>query len=116
MIDEKMSDMKEQDNTRGDEAEENRLIAERRTKLDGLRQAGQAFPNDFRRTHTAAAIHAAHAERDTDALAAEPVRVAVAGRMVSRRVMGKASFAHLLDVSGRIERLKEILEKQGVVR
>ena len=83
--------------------DDNQLIAQRREKLRELRAAGDAFPNDFRRTALAAELHAAHGDTDEAGLEAAPVRVAVAGRLMSRRVMGKASFAHLQDMSGRIQ-------------
>jgi len=82
----------------------NRLIAERRAKLQVLReQQGVAFPNDFRRDVVAGELHARYGDTDSDALEEQPVRVAVAGRMMSRRIMGKASFAHLRDMSGTIQ-------------
>jgi lysyl-tRNA synthetase class 2 len=83
--------------------DENKLIAQRREKLGQLRARGVAFPNDFRRDALAAELLAAHGDTDGDTLTAEPVRVRVAGRLMSRRVMGKASFAHLQDMSGRIQ-------------
>ncbi len=83
--------------------DENKLIAQRRAKLAELREQGQAFPNDFRRNVVAGELHAEYAERDGEALEAEGIRVRVAGRLMSRRVMGKASFAHLQDMSGRIQ-------------
>ncbi|HEX4985683.1 MAG TPA: lysine--tRNA ligase [Burkholderiales bacterium] len=83
--------------------DENQIIAERRTKLHGLRGGGNAFPNDFRRTHLAAELHAAHDGQGNDALEPAGIRVAVAGRMMLKRVMGKASFATLQDMSGRIQ-------------
>ena len=83
--------------------EENELIALRRAKLDALRAAGQAYPNNFRRDALAADLHAAYGTRDAAALDAAPTRVRVAGRMVAKRIMGKASFAHLQDGSGRIQ-------------
>jgi lysyl-tRNA synthetase class 2 len=83
--------------------DENKLIAQRRAKLAELRAQGQAFPNDFRRNVVAGELHAEYGHRDGEALEAEGVRVRVAGRLMSRRVMGKASFAHLQDMSGRIQ-------------
>ena len=85
------------------EPEENRLIAERRAKLAGLRQRGSAFPNDFRRDAHAAELLAAYADRDAAWLEANPVRVRVGGRMMFKRVMGKASFAKIQDGSGQIQ-------------
>ncbi|MCB1865922.1 MAG: lysine--tRNA ligase [Chromatiales bacterium] len=83
--------------------DEHKLIAQRREKLAELRAAGNAFPNDFRRDSMAALVHSAHGEKSGDQLEAEAIRVSVAGRLMSRRVMGKASFGHLLDMSGRIQ-------------
>ena len=82
---------------------DNDLIAQRRAKLAELRAAGNAYPNDFRRDSLAATLHERYAGTTAEALEATPVRVRVAGRMMSRRVMGKASFAHLQDVSGRLQ-------------
>jgi len=83
--------------------DENKLIAERRQKLTALREEGIAFPNDFRRNVMAGELHAEYGEKTKEELAANPVRVRVAGRMMLRRVMGKASFASLQDMSGRIQ-------------
>ena len=83
--------------------DENRIIAERRAKLAALRERGQAYPNDFRRDALAAALHQAHDARTNEELEASSLEVAVAGRMVLKRVMGKASFATLQDMSGRIQ-------------
>ena len=77
--------------------------AQRREKLAALREVGNPFPNDFRRTFTAGQIHDRWEGVDAETLEDEKPRVAVAGRMMTRRVMGKASFAHLKDVSGRIQ-------------
>ena len=86
-----------------EQIDENKLIAERRAKLAALREEGNAFPNDFRRNVVAGELHAEYAEKGKDALDAEAVRVSVAGRMMSRRIMGKAAFAHLQDMSGKIQ-------------
>src|SRR5689334_98537 len=83
--------------------DENQIIAERRAKLAALRGAGNAYPNDFRRTALAGDLHAEHDGKDNAALEAAPLRVAVAGRMMLKRVMGKACFATLQDMSGRIQ-------------
>lgn len=83
--------------------DENKLIAQRRAKLAELRDQGVAFPNDFRRNTVAGELHAEYGEKTAEELEALGVRVSVAGRMMSRRVMGKASFAHLQDMSGRIQ-------------
>ena len=84
-------------------ADENQIIAERREKLRALREQGVAYPNDFRPEHHAADLQAKFADSDKAALEANPVEVSVAGRMMLKRVMGKASFATLQDGSGRIQ-------------
>jgi lysyl-tRNA synthetase class 2 len=83
--------------------DENRLIAERRTKLAALRENGMAFPNDFRRNVVAGELHAKYGEMEKEAVDAEGVRVAVAGRMMAQNLMGKASFARIKDMSGSIQ-------------
>ncbi|MGE0357927.1 MAG: lysine--tRNA ligase [Burkholderiales bacterium] len=83
--------------------DENQIVAERRAKLARLRERGQAFPNDFVREHLAAGLHAAHGAATKEDLEAAPPRARVAGRMMLKRVMGKASFATLQDMSGRIQ-------------
>ncbi len=90
-------------NTPAQTLDENALIAQRKSKLAALRETGNAFPNDFRRDVMAAELHAEYGERPGEELEASPVRVKVAGRMMSRRVMGKASFAHVQDMSGKIQ-------------
>ena len=82
------------------EQDENSIIAERRTKLAALREQGVAFPNDFRPQHKAADLHVQHNETEREALEAQNVAVVVAGRMMLKRVMGKASFATIQDASG----------------
>jgi lysyl-tRNA synthetase class 2 len=83
--------------------DENQIVAERRAKLQALRNQGVAFPNDFRRTHVAAEIHAANGGKSNEELEGTPAQVEVAGRMMLKRVMGKASFATIQDMSGRIQ-------------
>ena len=83
--------------------DENKLIAQRREKLRSLRERGNAFPNDFRRNVIAGELHAEYDPADGAELEAKALHVKVAGRLMSRRVMGKASFAHLQDMSGRIQ-------------
>jgi lysyl-tRNA synthetase class 2 len=83
--------------------DENRLIAERRAKLAKLRESGIAYPNDFAPDARAAELHAKYGESDQETLAAQGKVVKVAGRMMLKRVMGKASFATLQDASGRIQ-------------
>jgi lysyl-tRNA synthetase class 2 len=83
--------------------DENQIIAERRGKLARLRESGPAFPNDFRRKDLAADLHAAHGAKTKEGLEGEKPAASVAGRMMLKRVMGKASFATLQDMSGQIQ-------------
>jgi lysyl-tRNA synthetase, class II len=83
--------------------DENKLIAERRAKLEQLRGAGNAFPNDYRRNALAAQLHSAFGDRSPEWLEANPARVNVGGRMLFKRVMGKASFAKIADRTGQIQ-------------
>src|SRR5262245_57566517 len=83
--------------------DENKLIAERRAKLAAIRTRGQAFPNDFRRDALAGELHAGYDEKDDAFLEANPTRVHVGGRMLFKRVMGKASFAKIADRTGLIQ-------------
>ena len=95
--------------------DENKLIAERRAKLDMLREQGNPFPNDFRRNAIAEELHQTFQAHDNDALGEEEVEVSVAGRMMRKNVMGKASFIALQDRSGRIQiRLERDRLAEGV--
>jgi lysyl-tRNA synthetase class 2 len=100
--------MSEDDN----KPDENKLIAERRAKLAQLRTSalaapgeagGGAFPNDFRRDSLAGQLHDAFGDRSAEWLEANPARVQVGGRMLFKRVMGKASFAKIADRTGQIQ-------------
>jgi lysyl-tRNA synthetase, class II len=83
--------------------EENKLVDERREKLASLRAAGQAFPNDFRPAHLAGELAKRFGQKTKEELEKTRVEVKIAGRMMLKRVMGKASFATLQDSSGRIQ-------------
>ncbi|MCG7983731.1 MAG: lysine--tRNA ligase [Candidatus Thiodiazotropha lotti] len=93
--------------------DENKLIAQRREKLQQLRDGGNAFPNDFRRNSMAGELHAEYDAKSDEELESLSLRVSLAGRMMSRRVMGKASFAHLQDMSGRMQLFvqRDVLEE-----
>ncbi|MGE0386011.1 MAG: lysine--tRNA ligase [Gammaproteobacteria bacterium] len=82
---------------------DNQLVAQRRAKLEAMRARGAAYPNDFRRDALAAALHAEFGSLDKDAVEAAGRSVRIAGRMMTRRGQGKTSFAHLQDMSGRIQ-------------
>ena len=87
-------------------ADENHLIAERRAKLKALRGQGIAFPNDFRRDAYAGDLQAEFEDTErwtAEALEGEGREVALAGRILLKRVMGKASFVQVQDESGRIQ-------------
>ena len=86
-----------------DGGDENKLIAERRAKLAALREHGAAFPNDFRRDALAGQLHDSFGERSGEWLDANPTRVKVGGRLMFRRVMGKASFGKIADRTGQIQ-------------
>ena len=79
--------------------DENQIIAERRAKLRDLRAVGNAFPNDFRRSHLAADLHRDHGAKSNEELEPVEINVMVAGRMMLKRVMGKASFATMTLIS-----------------
>ena len=83
--------------------DDNQIIAERRAKLARLRERGPAFPNDFTRAHHAGDLQAKYAALTREELAAANVEVKLAGRMMLKRLMGKASFATVADGSGRIQ-------------
>ena len=82
---------------------ENELIAQRRKQLQSLRESGNAYPNEFRRDALAADLLGEYGEKSKEELEQANVRVSVGGRMMSRRVMGKASFAHIQDMTGKIQ-------------
>ncbi|MEX3582460.1 MAG: lysine--tRNA ligase [Burkholderia sp.] len=83
--------------------DKNQIMSERREKLRTLREQGIAYPNDFQPTHHAADLQADYSEADKEALEAKPLEVKLAGRMMLKRMMGKASFATVQDGSGQIQ-------------
>jgi len=96
------------------ELSEQDLLALRRAKLTHLRSNGNAYPNDFKRDSLAATIHQNYESLTAEQLENQPITVKIAGRMMTRRVMGKAAFAHLQDMSGQMQiyvRLNEIGEE-----
>ncbi|MDF1689985.1 MAG: lysine--tRNA ligase [Cycloclasticus sp.] len=94
-----MSDQKQKQSAQ----DENKLIAVRREKLAEIKKLGNAYPNDFRREHYAESLHAEYSQFDKEALDEQQVQVSLAGRLMAKRVMGKASFAHVQDMSGRMQ-------------
>src|SRR4051812_40650346 len=85
------------------EVDENQIIAERRAKLQALRAKGNAYPNKFWRENLMGDLAEKYEDRDRDWLDVNPVVVKIAGRMMLKRVMGKASFAQLQDSSGSLQ-------------
>ena len=83
--------------------DESEQIAIRKEKLVALRTEGEAYPNTFRRNSVAATLHTDHNAIEKEDLATKNINVKIAGRMLTRRVMGKASFCHLLDMSGKMQ-------------
>lgn len=83
--------------------DENQIIAERRAKLAAARAAGNPFPNDFERRHVSGDLHGAYGGMAKEELESHAIDVALAGRMMLKRVMGKASFATLQDAGGRMQ-------------
>ena len=81
----------------------NEQIIQRRDKLKNLRLEGNAYPNDFRRENLAQDIFKSYAEESAESLSTKNILVKVAGRIMTRRVMGKASFTHIQDMSGKIQ-------------
>lgn len=86
------------------EHDEQEQIKQRRRKLNALRENGAiAFPTDFRRNVVAGELVAEYDAKSKEELEADPVRVKLAGRLMTRRIMGKASFAHIQDMSGKVQ-------------
>jgi lysyl-tRNA synthetase class 2 len=86
-----------------DAPDESHVIATRREKLDKLRAAGNAYPNGFRRDTLAEHLVGCYGHRDAASLEGETAQFTLAGRLMAKRVMGKASFGQLQDMSGRIQ-------------
>jgi len=83
--------------------DENSIISERRNKLLELRKLGVAFPNQFKPTNLSSELHKNYDEVDKETLEGKSIEVSVSGRMMLKRVMGKASFAHVQDMTGRMQ-------------
>ncbi|KAG1694885.1 Lysine--tRNA ligase [Nymphon striatum] len=95
--------MSEEQNTATPEQDENQLVALRREKLGQMREAGVAFPNAFQRDHYAQNLQDEYGDKEKPWFDDNEVRVTVAGRIMLKRVMGKASFITISDMSGRIQ-------------
>jgi len=95
--------MSEQNNPIEEQQDVNKLIAERKHKLAALREQGNPFPNDFRRDSVSNEVIEKYDHLSKEELEAQQIRVVVAGRIMLRRIMGKASFATIQDVGGKIQ-------------
>jgi lysyl-tRNA synthetase class 2 len=95
--------MSQDDNQAIVSQDDNQIISERREKLSKLRENGTAFPNDFERVHFAGDLHTQYGNLEKAELEDRGIEVQLGGRMMLKRVMGKASFATLQDMSGRIQ-------------
>ncbi len=91
------------DQQQAPQRDENHVIATRRDKLAAMRSSGQAYPNDFRRDTLADFLHGRYGAEDAAALEQQSEVHAIAGRLMAKRVMGKASFGQIQDMSGRIQ-------------
>ena len=83
--------------------DENSIISERRSKLEDLRKLGVAFPNQFKPENLSSELHKNFDSDDKETLEKKGIEVSVSGRMMLKRVMGKASFATIQDKNGRIQ-------------
>ena len=103
-----------EENSNDQVPEENEIIAVRKAKLAELRDKGNAFPNQFRRTDFSEMLHQTHGDASKEELAEQAIVVSIAGRVMLRRAMGKASFVTLADMKGRIQayiRLSDVGEE-----
>jgi len=99
-----MSEQPQQDQQQTPDIEqEQEQIVQRREKLKVLRELGNPFPCDFRRNVVAGELHAEYGAQDNETLEPAEISVSIAGRIMTRRIMGKASFVHLQDMSGKMQ-------------
>lgn len=98
-----MSDQQHENASINETIDTHDLIEQRRAKLIELRKKGNPYPTDFRRDALAAELLKQFADKTEAELEAHPISVKIAGRIMTRRLMGKASFTHILDMSGRIQ-------------
>ena len=95
--------MSDKNHAEAPKEELNEILAQRLAKLDAMREKGQAFPNDFRRDSISNELHALYNGKSKEELEEMQVEVSIAGRMMTRRIMGKASFATIQDMGGHIQ-------------
>jgi len=93
----------------------NEQLQQRRSKLEKLRATGNAYPNDFKRDITSSCLHREFDNKTPEELVEQKPRAKIAGRLMTRRIMGKASFINLQDMSGTIQvYIKRDLLAEGV--
>jgi len=95
--------MSDQNKTEAPQEELSDMLAQRLAKLEAMREKGQAFPNTFRRDSISDNLHAKYDDKSKEELEKLAVEVKIGGRIMTRRIMGKASFATLQDMGGRIQ-------------
>jgi len=95
--------MSDKNHAEAPKEELNEILAQRLAKLDAMREKGQAFPNDFRRDSISNELHALYNGKSKEELEELQIEVSIAGRMMTRRIMGKASFATIQDMGGHIQ-------------
>ncbi|MBS0286152.1 MAG: lysine--tRNA ligase [Proteobacteria bacterium] len=95
--------MSQEINTENTVEDVNEQIRQRREKLKALRDKGNAYPNSFRRDVLAACVHAEYGKLENQEFEAKPIAVKMAGRIMTRRHMGKASFVNIQDMSGQMQ-------------
>ncbi len=86
-----------------DSHDENHLIEERKMKLESLKDQGINYPNDFRRSNLSKSLVDEFTKFNKEELIGKNIEVSVAGRIMLKRVMGKASFCTIQDMTGRIQ-------------
>ena len=86
-----------------DSQDENHLIEERKMKLESLKDQGINYPNDFRRSNLSKSLVDEFTRFNKEELIGKNIEVSVAGRIMLKRVMGKASFCTIQDMTGRIQ-------------
>ena len=85
------------------EQDENNLFEVRKEKLKKLREQGKDYPNSFRRNELAKDLIKEYSDLSKDDLGNKSISVKVAGRIMLRRLMGKASFTTIQDMSAQIQ-------------
>ena len=83
--------------------EENKLITERKKKLEEIKKNHKAYPNSFKKTDYANNLISNHSNSDKESLQKDAINVSVSGRLLTIRNMGNSSFANLHDESGDIQ-------------